>query len=92
MCCSDGCDAGCRWHYIRIEMYCMLIGIDVLFSTVAGDAIARTRPMSSIVSGEGRNRKSSSDSNSNRNRNRNSSVILDARLIEPDTAASVARI
>ncbi len=32
------------WH--------VLIGIDVLFSTVAGDAIARTRPMSSIVSGE----------------------------------------
>ncbi len=30
----------------------MLIGIDVLFSTAAGDAIARPRPMSCIVTGE----------------------------------------
>ncbi len=43
----------------------MLIGIDVLLSTVAGDAIARTRPMSCIVSGEGPPHRKSSSSNSN---------------------------
>ncbi len=37
----------------------MLIGIDVLFSTAAGDAIARPRPMSCIVTGETRSRPTS---------------------------------
>ncbi len=57
----------------------MLIGIDVLFSTAAGDAIARPRPMSCIT-GETEEQTdeqtASRTSHSNSHSNSSSSVII----------------